>query len=99
MFTFDDLRRVDARAMRDLLREVATGRLTVALKGLPPKRSRSHFLPGLSARAAEENSSRTIWKCWARFARTKSTLREAKFSKVALRLEAEGKIDLGRESE
>lgn len=94
MFTFDDLRRVDARAMRDLLREVATDRLTMALKGAAEEVKAAIFA-GLSARAAEliTDDLEVLGKV------RKSEIDQARSEviQVALRLEAEGKVDLGRE--
>ena len=96
MFTFDDLRRVDARAMRDLLREVPTDRLTVALKGASEDVKAAIFA-GLSSRAAEliNDDLEVLGKV------KKSEIEAARVEvlQVALRLESEGKLDLGRESE
>ena len=52
MFTFDDLARLDSKAMRGLLREAATDRLTIALKGAGDDVMTAVFR-GLSARAAD----------------------------------------------
>jgi flagellar motor switch protein FliG len=96
MFTFDDLRRLDARAMRELLREVPTERLTTALKGASPEVLTAVF-SGLSARAAEliKDDLELLGKI------RKADLDAARKEVVeaALRLEGEGKIDLGREVE
>jgi flagellar motor switch protein FliG len=96
MFTFDDLARLDARAMRELLREVPTEKLTTALKGAPPEVLNAVF-GGLSARAAEliKDDLELLGKV------RKADLEAARKEVVeaALRLEGEGRIDLGREVE
>jgi flagellar motor switch protein FliG len=96
MFTFEDLERLDARAMRALLRDVSTERLTVALKNAPPGVLDSVFR-GLSQRAAElirddlENMG-TIRKADIEAARKEIV-------DAALRLDAAGTISLGGEEE
>ena len=52
MFTFEDLQRLDPKAMRDLLREIQTERLTLALKGASETLMNAVFA-GLSSRAAD----------------------------------------------
>lgn len=96
MFTFADLRRLDARAMRELLREVSTERLTIALKGAPPEVVEAVFA-GLSARAAElvRDDLELLRKVPTRD--LEAARREV--VDVALRLESEGRLDLGREEE
>jgi flagellar motor switch protein FliG len=96
MFTFDDLSRVDARAMRELLREVPTDRLTTALKGASPEILNAVFA-GLSARAAEliKDDLELLGK--VRRADVDAARKEV--VEAALRLEGEGKVDLGREVE
>ena len=96
MFTFEDVARLDGREMRTLLREVATARLTVALHGAPQKVLDAVFR-GLSTRAADlvrddlENMGRV------RRADVEAARREV--VETALRLEADGKLSLGREEE
>lgn len=96
MFTFDDLRRLDARAMRELLREVPTERLTLALKGASPEVLGAVF-GGLSARAAELIKDDLDLLGKVRRADLDAARKEV--VEAALRLEAEGRIDLGREVE
>ncbi|MEO8875289.1 MAG: FliG C-terminal domain-containing protein, partial [Polyangiaceae bacterium] len=96
MFTFDDLRRVDARGMRDLLREVPTDRLTLALKGAPDE-VRAAIFAGLSARAAELISDDL--EVLGKVRKAEVDAARSEVLTVALRLEAEGKLDLGREGE
>jgi len=94
MFTFEDLRRLDSKAMRELLREVPSERLTTALKGVSPELLKAVF-SGLSQRAAEllKDDLELLGKV------KKSELDQARreIVEVALRLESEGRIDLGRE--
>jgi len=94
MFTFDDLRRVDARAMREILMELPSERLVIALKGASPEVSDAIFA-GLSERAAElaRDDLEVLGK--VRRADVESARRE--LIEVALRLAAEGRIDLGRD--
>lgn len=96
MFTFDDLRRVDARAMRDLLREVPTDRLTLALKGAPDEVKAAIF-GGLSSRAAELINDDL--EVLGKVRKAEVDAARSEVLQVALRLESEGKIDLGREVE
>jgi flagellar motor switch protein FliG len=96
MFTFEDLRRLDSKAMRELLREVPSERLTAALKGASPELLNAVF-GGLSQRAAEllKDDLELLGKV------KKSELDQARreIVEIALRLESEGRIDLGREGE
>jgi flagellar motor switch protein FliG len=96
MFTFDDLRRLDARAMRELLREVPTDRLTLALKGAPADLLEVVF-SGLSGRAADliKDDLELLGK--VRKSEVEAARKE--IVEAALRLEADGKLDLGKESE
>jgi flagellar motor switch protein FliG len=94
MFTFDDLARLDARAMRELLREVPSERLTMALKGASPAVLQAVY-GGLSGRAAEliKDDLELLGK--VRKADLDASRRE--IVEAALRLESDGRIDLGRE--
>ncbi len=94
MFTFEDLRRVAARDMRELLREVPTERLTLALKGASDELMTAIFA-GLSARAADliRDDLQLLGKI--RKAELDAARREV--LEVALRLESEGRVDLARE--
>lgn len=94
MFTFDDLRRVDGRAMREILREVASERLVIALKGAPQEVADAVF-SGLSARAAE--LIRDDLELLGKVRRSDAEAARREVVEVALRLEAEGRVDLGRE--
>ncbi len=93
MFTFDELKILDQRSMRTLLREVATDRLTTALKGASEEVSRAIYA-GLSQRAAKliKDDLEVLGKV------RKSDVEAARQEvvQVAMRLEAEGTVDLGR---
>jgi flagellar motor switch protein FliG len=96
MFTFEDLRRVEPKAMRELLTEVPSERLTTALKGASPELLTAIFA-GMSSRAADllRDDLEVLGK--VKKAELEAARREV--IETALRLEAEGKIDLGRGGE
>lgn len=96
MFTFDDLARLDSRAMRNLLREVATDRLTIALKNAPEDVLEAVFR-GLSSRAGDLIRDDLENMGHVRKADIETARKEV--LEVALRLEAAGTISLGREEE
>jgi flagellar motor switch protein FliG len=96
MFTFEDLRRVDQKSMRDLLREVQTERLAIALKGASPQLQEAVF-GGLSSRAAE--LLRDDLELMTKTKKKDIEAAQKEIVEVALRLEAEGRLDLGRDSE
>jgi flagellar motor switch protein FliG len=52
MFTFDDLEKLDDKAIQTLLREVQSGSLVIALKGATPE-MRDKVFRNMSTRAAE----------------------------------------------
>ncbi len=93
MFTFTDLARLDSRAMRTLLREIPSDRLTTALKDAPAEVLAAVF-GGLSQRAADVLRDDlellpTPRKVDLEAARTE-------ILETALRLETDGTLDLGR---
>ncbi|MFO0611648.1 MAG: FliG C-terminal domain-containing protein [Polyangiaceae bacterium] len=96
MFTFFDLARLDSKAMRVLLKEVPSERLTTALKNAPPDVMRA-VLSGLSSRAADvlRDDLELIGNL------KKSDIEGARdeILEIALRLEAEAGLDLGRNVE
>jgi flagellar motor switch protein FliG len=96
MFTFDDLSRLDARAMRELLREVPNERLTMALKGASPELLEAVFA-GLSSRAADLIRDDLSLLGKVRKADLEAARKE--IVEVALLLESEGRVDLGRDGE
>jgi flagellar motor switch protein FliG len=96
MFTFDDIARLDARSMRELLREVPTERLTLALRGASQKILTAVY-SGLSERAAELIKDDLDLVGKVRKVDVEAARKEV--VTTALRLETEGRIDLGRETE
>lgn len=96
MFTFDDLARLDVKAMRTLLREVATDRLTIALRGAPEEVLAAIFR-GLSQRAADLIKDDLENMGNVRKADVEAARREV--TDTALQLESEGRLSLGREEE
>ncbi len=96
MFTFEDLVRVDARSMRELLREVPTDRLTIALKGSSDAVKGAIFA-GLSSRAAE--LIRDDLELLTNVKKSEVEAARIEVVQVALRLEADGRVNLGRGDE
>jgi len=96
MFTFEDLRRIDPKSMRELLRELPSERLTVALKGASPELTEAVFA-GLSARAAE--LIRDDLEVLGRVKKSEIEAARREVVEAALRLESEGRVDLGRDGE
>lgn len=94
MFTFEDLVRLDARNMRTLLREISTERLTIALKNAKDEIVQAIFA-GLSQRAADLIRDDLAILPTPR--KTEIDQARAEIVQAAIRLETEGKIDLGRE--
>ena len=96
MFTFDDLARIDVRGMRTLLREAPTDRLTIALRGAPQAVMDAVFR-GLSQRAADLIRDDLENMGHVRKADVEAARREV--VDMALSLEDQGKLSLGREEE
>ncbi|MBM4358934.1 MAG: hypothetical protein FJ096_12590 [Deltaproteobacteria bacterium] len=96
MFTFVDLARLDAKSMRTLLREVPTERLTIALKGASQDVIDAIFL-GLSERAAA--LIRDDLEVLGKVRKSEVEGARQEVVQVALRLEADGVLDLGRGGE
>jgi flagellar motor switch protein FliG len=96
MFTFDDLVRVPSRQMRVLLREVASDRLVLALKGAPDNVVEA-ILAGLSTRAA--SLVRDDLEAMANARKSDVLAARREVVATALRLEADGQLDLGRGDE
>lgn len=96
MFTFEDLVRIPSRQMRNLVREVPSERLVVALKGADLA-VLDAILAGLSSRAAQllRDDLETLTN--AKKADVVAARRE--IVATALRLESEGQLDLGRGDE
>ncbi len=93
MFTFPDLARLDARAMRTLLKEVPTERLTLALKGATDEVLAAIF-GGLSSRAIE--LIRDELELLGNPRKPDIDRARTEIIEAALRLESEGSLDLGR---
>lgn len=96
MFTFDDLVRLDNKSMRTLLREVPNERLTAALKN-SGEAVMNAVLRGLSQRAAE--LLRDDLELLSHIKKSEIELARREIIEIALRLESEGSLDLGREEE
>lgn len=96
MFTFEDLRFVDGRTMREILREVPSEKLVLALKGASAQVAEAVFA-GLSARAAE--LIRDDMEMLSKVRRSEADAARREIIDVALRLESEGRVDLGREKD
>jgi flagellar motor switch protein FliG len=96
MFTFEDLRRLDPKAMRELLREVPTERLTLALKGASDELLQGIFA-GLSSRAAD--LIRDDLELLGNVRKSEVERARLEVVQIALQLEDDGKLDLGRGDE
>lgn len=94
MLTFEDLRRLDPKSMRELLKDVQTERLTLALKGTSPE-FMDAVLAGLSSRAAE--LLRDDLELLGKVKKSDVEAARKEIVETALRLESEGRVDLGRE--
>jgi len=96
MVRFEHLGKLDSQGMRHLLHAVDSERLTLALKGAD-KVTLAAFMAGMSLRAAELLAQ----DIEALRATRKSEIEAARIEivQVALRLESDGTIDLGRDRE
>ena len=92
MFTFDDLVKVDDKAIQALLREVQTESLVIALKGAPPE-LREKVFKNMSTRAAETLREELESRGPVRVSEVESEQKE--LLKVVRRLVEEGTIVLG----
>lgn len=95
MFTFDDLVRIGSREMRELLREIPTERLTIALKGASEEVQQAVFA-GLSSRAAD--LIRDDLALLSSVKRSEVEAARQEVIQVIGRLESEGKLDLSSET-
>lgn len=93
MFTFEDLKKLDERAMRMLLREVPAERLVLALKGADDDLIDA-LLAGLSSRAAQLIRDDLDVLGYVKKPEIEAARREV--VGVALRLESEGRLELPR---
>jgi flagellar motor switch protein FliG len=92
MFTFDDLERLDPRAMQTLLKQVEGEPLLLALKGAVPA-LREHFFANMSTRAADNLREELESRGPVRVADVETAQKE--IVKTARLLADEGQIALG----
>ncbi|MHC1712693.1 MAG: flagellar motor switch protein FliG [Solidesulfovibrio sp.] len=93
MFVFEDIKALDDRAIRELLKEVSNEELTQALKGASED-LRAKFFKNLSERAATMIQEDLEIMGPIRLAEVESA--QQNVVKTVRRLEAEGKIAIGR---
>lgn len=91
MFTFDDLIRIEVRAMAPLMRSIQSETMVVALQTAEPK-LREHFFSGLSTRAADTLRDDLASTPPRRIAEVEAAQRE--IVEVAMRLAAEGSLQM-----
>ena len=92
MYSFEDLKLIDARSMRELLKAVPGDRLTLAVKTASPELS-NHIFTGMSKRAAERVREDLELLGAVRLADVEAAQQE--IVEIALRLAAEGTLTLG----
>jgi flagellar motor switch protein FliG len=96
MYSFDDLRLVDPKSMRELLKSVPGDRLTMALKTASVE-MRDHIFGGMSKRAAERIEEDLGLLGAIRLSEVEEAQQE--IVEIALRLESEGSLSLGSDGE
>ena len=96
MFTFDDLIKVDDKAIQSLLKEVQTESLVIALKGAPPE-MRQKIFKNMSTRAGETLKEELESRGPVRVSEVEAEQKE--LLKVVRRLVEEGVIVLGGSSD
>lgn len=92
MFVFDDVNKLDNKAIQLILKEVATDALTVALKGAQPA-LKEKFLSNMSSRAAESLREDLESRGPMRLSEVEAQQKE--ILKVVRRLADEGTVVLG----
>ena len=92
MFTFDDVVRLDDRAVQSVLREVANDALVIALKGASPE-IREKFLKNMSQRAGEALREDLESRGPVRVSDVEAQQKE--ILKTVRRLAEEGQISIG----
>jgi len=92
MYTFEDLKEIDVRALRNLLKEVPSDRLVLALK-TASETVKNKIFSSMSARAVELLKDDLSALGSVRLVEVEAAQREIVES--ALKLEAEGVISLG----
>jgi flagellar motor switch protein FliG len=96
MYSFEDLKSLDPRALRTLLKEIPNERLVLALK-TASEALRAHIFSSMSARAAEYLKDDLGALGSVRLAEVEAAQRDV--VEAALRLQAEGTISLGGDSD
>jgi flagellar motor switch protein FliG len=96
MYSFEDLKLVDPKSMRELLKSVPGDRLTMALKTASTE-MRDHIFGGMSKRAAERIQEDLEILGAVRLSEVEDAQRE--IVEIALRLESEGSLSLGSDGE
>lgn len=92
MFVFDDVNKLDSKAIQLILKEVATDALTVALKGAQPA-LKEKFLSNMSSRAAENLREDLESRGPMRLSEVEAQQKE--ILKIVRRLVDEGTVVLG----
>ena len=92
MFVFDDVNKLDSKAIQLILKEVATDALTVALKGAQPA-LKEKFLSNMSSRAAENLREDLESRGPMRLSEVEAQQKE--ILKIVRRLADEGTVVLG----
>lgn len=96
MYSFEDLKLIDPRSMRELLKSVPGDRLTLALKTASDA-MRNHIFTGMSKRAAERILEDLEMLGAVKLSEVESAQME--IVEIALRLESEGTLSLGGDGE
>jgi flagellar motor switch protein FliG len=96
MYSFEDLTAIDQRAMRELLKAVPGDRLTLALK-TASEQLRNHLFSGMSKRAADRVREDLDLLGAVRLSDVEEAQRE--IVEIALRLESEGVLSLGSDTD
>jgi flagellar motor switch protein FliG len=96
LYSFEDLKSIDPRALRSILKEVPNERLVLALK-TASEALKKHIYSSMSSRAAEFLRDDLAGLGSVRLTEVEAAQRE--IVETALRLEAEGTISLGGDSD
>lgn len=96
MYSFEDLKLIDPRSMRELLKSVPGDRLTLALK-TASEPMRNHIFSGMSKRAAERIVEDLEMLGAVKLSEVEQA--QAEIVEIALRLESEGTLSLGGDGE
>lgn len=96
MYSFEDLKLIDPRSMRELLKSVPGDRLTLALK-TASETMRQHIFAGMSRRAAERILEDLEMLGAVKLSEVEQA--QVEIVEIALRLQAEGTLSLGGDGE